>query len=661
MVKYTCRSMNHESLPKNTGGFRTTHTCELCGFEPRTKNKYREKQDHLVMKHFKEKIDKIFPHCRPYSCPNEECQFTGKDKQALLRHYTGKHGILEQFLREALAEKGIEYLEDHPKRKSSTESRNGKKSPQTLGISTDIPTELLPTSPVPIATSTASTTPPTQNNEELRQEVESLMACLQPQPVQIQNNTIMQVNLPQEPEPMTNGNLNTRLTSMTNGIMNGSPQINGGKMSINGQRMPSSNPNLRNIVTMAESNMRNGVVNICNGQPFTITNNGQIPQILADKIISTSNGTNGHILNVGNGIPTTISLPTMPISKVNTMIDPTTLNLPMNPLPPMSVALPKEPNVINATTSNINERLEINVPQLISANINTNGSSNIPTIISQSNGSNGTVSSSNGILGSQTVNLLRRTPPNSNLPISCSFTSNSSTVKSFNMTPNNTSDAPSALKMSKLQSILSTSLPSRGIPTVINMSNGQQSPPLPPLQSHQQISMPNKASSNIPLPMDVVSKLTCSLPTSVSNGNSAINGVNGMILTQQQHEAHQMPSSNMKTNLLTSTVDIAAEAAAEVMEQSAKNVLENEEVMWGAPHGGPAVVVEIADTVPVTYVEANGEVMETKYEMSINGVGGNGSIQNVTALDHMDYDYLCSVTQNNDHQIHQRQLDFCML
>ena len=72
-------------LPKNVNGFRTTHTCELCGFEPKTKNKYREKQDHLVMKHFKEKIDKIFPHCRPYSCPAGNCTFTGKDIQALLR------------------------------------------------------------------------------------------------------------------------------------------------------------------------------------------------------------------------------------------------------------------------------------------------------------------------------------------------------------------------------------------------------------------------------------------------------------------------------------------------------------------------------------------------------------------------------------------------
>merc|ERR1712037_982703 len=68
---------------------------------------------------FKERIDKIFPHCRPYSCPNKECEFAGKDKQALLRHYTGKHGVLELFLREALEAKGIHYaLSDSAKRKS---------------------------------------------------------------------------------------------------------------------------------------------------------------------------------------------------------------------------------------------------------------------------------------------------------------------------------------------------------------------------------------------------------------------------------------------------------------------------------------------------------------------------------------------------------------
>jgi len=139
-----------QGLPKNANGFRTTHTCELCGFEPKTKNKYREKQDHLVMKHFKERIDKIFPHCRPYSCPNTECTFTGKDKQALLRHYTGKHGVLEKYLQEALHERGINYhLSDSAKRKSmgnQPHSDSGHKA-KIARMSPPIETTILPPSP----------------------------------------------------------------------------------------------------------------------------------------------------------------------------------------------------------------------------------------------------------------------------------------------------------------------------------------------------------------------------------------------------------------------------------------------------------------------------------------------------------------------------------
>jgi len=159
-----------QGLPKNANGFRTTHTCELCGFEPKTKNKYREKQDHLVMKHFKERIDKIFPHCRPYSCPNTECSFEGKDKQALLRHYTGKHGVLELYLREALMAKGINYhLSDSAKRKSmnnpaSENARAGKMarmSPEVPVITevhqTVIPAPLIP-SPLGLPPSPDSST-----------------------------------------------------------------------------------------------------------------------------------------------------------------------------------------------------------------------------------------------------------------------------------------------------------------------------------------------------------------------------------------------------------------------------------------------------------------------------------------------------------------------
>ncbi len=175
-------------LPKNLNGIRTTHTCELCGFEPKTKNKYREKQDHLVMKHFKEKIDKIFPHCRPYACPSGDCSFTGKDKQALLRHYTGKHGILERYLREALAENGIHILPGEPgsKRRSSVSCNGNMGSPKMakqarLILSPESPIDpkdFLPTMPLPNT--------PRQNAEELRKEVEAMMASFQPQPIETQ-------------------------------------------------------------------------------------------------------------------------------------------------------------------------------------------------------------------------------------------------------------------------------------------------------------------------------------------------------------------------------------------------------------------------------------------------------------------------------------------
>ena len=109
-----------QGLPKNANGFRTPHTCELCGFEPTTNNKSREKQDHLVMKHFKEQIEKILPHCRPFSCPNTECSFESKSsKQDLLRHYARNHVVLELYLKEALLAKGINYnLSDSARRKN---------------------------------------------------------------------------------------------------------------------------------------------------------------------------------------------------------------------------------------------------------------------------------------------------------------------------------------------------------------------------------------------------------------------------------------------------------------------------------------------------------------------------------------------------------------
>ena len=76
----------------------TRNECEICGFVPYTKNKYREKQDHLAKFHFKERIDAVMPTTRPYACPDIECNYLGKDKQDVLRHYTGKHNILKMWV-----------------------------------------------------------------------------------------------------------------------------------------------------------------------------------------------------------------------------------------------------------------------------------------------------------------------------------------------------------------------------------------------------------------------------------------------------------------------------------------------------------------------------------------------------------------------------------
>ena len=95
-------NINRESL-KAYGVVPGTTICELCGFKPKTKNKYREKQDHLYMKHFKEEFDRMLPTGTPWNCPAYKCTYFGKDKQSVLRHFTGKHGILEKYLSNALA------------------------------------------------------------------------------------------------------------------------------------------------------------------------------------------------------------------------------------------------------------------------------------------------------------------------------------------------------------------------------------------------------------------------------------------------------------------------------------------------------------------------------------------------------------------------------
>ena len=65
----------------------TGRPCEICGFEPKTKNKSRERQDHLAMKHYRERIQNDLSTVKNFVCPL--CEYVGKDKQTIYRHYTG--------------------------------------------------------------------------------------------------------------------------------------------------------------------------------------------------------------------------------------------------------------------------------------------------------------------------------------------------------------------------------------------------------------------------------------------------------------------------------------------------------------------------------------------------------------------------------------------
>ena len=84
------------SAAAGRGGLPTGRPCEICGFEPKTKNKSRERQDHLAMKHYRERIQSDLTEVTNFQCPL--CDYVGKDKQTIYRHYTGKHKVVEQYL-----------------------------------------------------------------------------------------------------------------------------------------------------------------------------------------------------------------------------------------------------------------------------------------------------------------------------------------------------------------------------------------------------------------------------------------------------------------------------------------------------------------------------------------------------------------------------------
>ncbi|XP_059096699.1 myb-like protein Q [Tigriopus californicus] len=140
-------------MPERTGIVtRSGHICMICGHIPTTKNKYRELQDHLVRKHFNERIKAALPTKRPYLCPEPHCKIEGKDWQALMRHYTGKHGVLETYLRQII-DSGMALPPNpkHSRAKAKQDQGQAHIAPTQEQIDEILTTKLDPNVPVHVA------------------------------------------------------------------------------------------------------------------------------------------------------------------------------------------------------------------------------------------------------------------------------------------------------------------------------------------------------------------------------------------------------------------------------------------------------------------------------------------------------------------------------
>ena len=112
-ARYLKRHNNkfHEKT-ENSSLIEDQYICQFCGYEPKTKNKWQDREDHWVAIHFKVELDKLFPGqknvWKPYHpdiCPLEGCDYRGKSKQTLMRHYTSKHIVhsLDQRYKKSIA------------------------------------------------------------------------------------------------------------------------------------------------------------------------------------------------------------------------------------------------------------------------------------------------------------------------------------------------------------------------------------------------------------------------------------------------------------------------------------------------------------------------------------------------------------------------------
>ncbi len=150
------------AAPSSSGGQQqqqqqgVTRLCELCGFEPRTKNKSRERMDHLAMKHFRDQMISELRKDKPMKCPRCD-QFESKDRQQLFRHMISKHKVLDFYVAAAVERMKAEGKQ--PFYSSSTSSNQPTSSSDAAGL---VP---MLVSPAPSVAAAAASSPASRGRE----------------------------------------------------------------------------------------------------------------------------------------------------------------------------------------------------------------------------------------------------------------------------------------------------------------------------------------------------------------------------------------------------------------------------------------------------------------------------------------------------------------
>lgn len=158
------------------------------------------------------------------------------------------------------------------------------------------------------------------------------------------------------------------------------------------------------------------------------------------------------------------------------------------------------------------------------------------------------------------------------------------------------------------------------------------------------------SASAMPIPIEVIAN---------GGGNGATNGgiVNVINAQQLQNNQQSLPTTIIVRTSSGNVIDpqdilwngnqSSATTLTNTTTTSTPTIIATSDSQEGVSNGAPAVVVEAAHTVPVTFIECDPSSLG-------NLTGANG-----VSLENIDYDYLYPTTSNVTTEV--RQLDFCML